>query len=121
MAKKILLVDDDKNIRELYQQLLVDAGYEVDTAEEGKTGYEKIIQKAHELVLLDVMMPLIDGIGILKKLHTEKTPHPPIVLLTNLIHDPVTKEAIDLGALTYLDKSAFDPPAFLQKIEELLQ
>ena len=121
MSKKILLVDDDKNIRELYQQILVDEGYQVEVAEEGKTGYEKIISSSYDLILMDIMMPQIDGLGILKKLTEEHKKHSPIVLLTNLIHDPATKEAIENGAIGYLDKSAFDPPAFLKKIAELIK
>ena len=70
MAQKILLVDDDQFIREIYEELLKKAGYEVDTAVDGKEGYEKILNGGYNLILLDVMLPFLDGIGILDELTT---------------------------------------------------
>jgi DNA-binding response OmpR family regulator len=117
---KILLVDDDLYIRELYEEILKNAGYEVEMAVDGKEGLEKIVEGGYDLILLDVMMPYIDGIGILKKLEDDKPKksNGPIILLTNLAYDPVMKEATERGAAACLYKAEMNPDEFLKKVAE---
>ena len=117
---KILLVDDDLYIRELYVEILKNAGYEVEVAVDGKEGFDKIIAGGYDLILLDVMMPYLDGIGILKKLEEEKPQknNGPIILLTNLAYDPVMKEATERGAVACLYKAEMNPDEFLKKVAE---
>lgn len=117
---KILLVDDDLYIRELYEEILKNAGYEVEMAVDGKEGFEKIVAGGYDLILLDVMMPYIDGIGILKKLEDDKPKksNGPIILLTNLAYDPVMKEALQRGAAVCLYKAEMNPDEFLKKVAE---
>ncbi|MFA5828812.1 MAG: response regulator [Candidatus Shapirobacteria bacterium] len=123
MAQKVLLVDDDQYIRELYEEILKNAGFEVETAVDGKEGFEKIIAGGYDLVLLDVMLPYLDGIGILDKLREEKPKvgNGPIILLTNLAYDPVIKDAIQKGAVACLNKAEMNPDEFLKKIKEVLK
>jgi len=120
---KILLVDDDSFIRELYEEILTGAGYQVEMAVDGKEGLEKISGGGYDLVLLDVMMPYLDGIGVLKKLEEEKTrgKNGPIILLTNLAYDPVMKEAAERGAAACLYKADMNPDEFLKIISEHLK
>jgi CheY-like chemotaxis protein len=120
MSKTILLVDDDTAIRDLYNQLLTGAGYTVTTATEGKTAFEKITHEKFDLVLLDIMMPLIDGIGVLDTLNTQKIAHPPIIFMTNLSNDPATKEAMNKGASGVITKVNLDPNQFLAQVKQLL-
>jgi DNA-binding response OmpR family regulator len=117
---KILLVDDDLYIRELYLEILKNAGYEVEVAVDGKDGFDKIIAGGYDLILLDVMMPYLDGIGILKRLEEEKPQknNGPIILLTNLAYDPVMKEAMDRGAVACLYKAEMNPDEFLKNVTE---
>ncbi|HZE86723.1 MAG TPA: response regulator, partial [Methylomirabilota bacterium] len=68
MHKKILLVDDDQYIREVYLEVLQDAGYDVDTGINGEEGFAKMHQGGYDLILLDIMMPKVDGIGVLDNL-----------------------------------------------------
>ena len=122
MAKRILLVDDDQFIRDLYQEILVNDGYEVDTAADGKEGLEKIEAGGYDLILLDVMMPQVDGIGIVrimeKKMPTKK--NGPIILLTNLTHDPIIDEALQKGVKTVLNKADMTPEDFSQHVKAAL-
>lgn len=117
---KVLLVDDDLYIRELYVEILKNAGYEVEVAVDGKEGFEKIVAGGYDLILLDVMMPYLDGIGILKKLEEEKPQksNGPIILLTNLAYDPVMKEATQRGAVACLYKAEMNPDEFLKNVAE---
>lgn len=123
MAHKLLIVDDDLYIRELYEEVLKDAGYDVTTAVDGEEGLSKLKQGGYELVLLDVMMPKLDGLGVLQKL-SELSPKPtngPIILLTNLSHDPIINEAMQHGASTYMIKADVTPDQLLAKVKEIVK
>lgn len=120
--KRILLVDDDLYVRELYEELLGNEGYEVVTASDGAEGLEKMADGGFDLVLLDVMMPKIDGVGILTKLTTTppKKKNGPVILLTNLANDPVIDQAKKLGAVDFFIKSDHTPDEFLAFIKKHL-
>lgn len=120
MTHKLLVVDDDEYIRELYEEILKDAGFAVETAVDGESGLEKIKKGSYELVLLDVMMPKRDGIEVLRELHAEKSTTR-VILLTNLAHDPVMKEGLSLGALAYLIKADMTPDQLLAKVRSFLK
>lgn len=118
--KKILIVDDDQFLRDLYEEILKDAGYEVEMAVDGEEGLAKIVSVQYDLVLLDIMMPKLDGIGVLKKLQE----NPPaiknkVVMLTNLAHNPIIKEATSLGALSYLIKADLTPDQLVDNVKKL--
>lgn len=123
MAQRVLLVDDDQSIRELYEEILKNAGYEVETAVDGKEGYDKIIEGGYDLILLDVMMPLLDGIGVLTNLQEDhpKKKNGPIILLTNLAYDPVVKDALSKGAAMCLNKAEMNPDEFIKKVKEVIK
>ncbi len=120
---KILLIDDDQDTRDIYSEFLTDAGYSVELAKDGEEGLAKILQGGYDLILLDIMMPKIDGITILKKL--KETPpsvyNGPIVMLSALDQEHVVKSAMDLGAAGFLAKTGLTPEDALKKIPEFLQ
>lgn len=122
MAKRILIIDDDLYIRELYEEVLKSAGYEVMGAADGKDGLNKIAEGGFDLILLDIMMPQVDGLQVLQTL--KKTPpkksNGKIILLTNLSHDPTIQEGLNAGAATYLIKADVTPDQLVGKIKELL-
>ena len=122
MAKKVLVVDDDLFIRELYEEVLKDDGFEVESAVDGEEGLKKIQQGGFDLILLDVMMPKKDGLGVLSELAINKPSQPngPILLLTNLGHDPIIKEAMTKGATSYLNKADMTPDQLLENIKKFL-
>ena len=78
---KILVVDDEKNILKLYQTELQDEGYEVVTANSGKEAIEVFEKENPDIVTLDILMPDIDGIQVLRQMK-EKKPNIPIIMLT---------------------------------------
>ncbi len=121
--KKLLIVEDDKDTREIYEEVLKDAGYDVTTAVDGEDGLGKATQGGFALILLDVMMPKIDGLGFLREIAAKNlaSKNGPIILFTNLSHDPVIKEGLNLGAKSFLVKSEFNPDQVVEKIKGFLQ
>lgn len=123
MGKKILVIDDDLYLRELYVEVLKDEGFKVDFAVDGKEGLDKLLQGGYDLVLLDVMMPKLDGLGVLTKLQ-ESVPaqkNGPIILLTNLSNDSAVKNALSKGATDYLIKTDFVPAELVKRVKEFLK
>ncbi|EKD65550.1 MAG: hypothetical protein ACD_50C00052G0003 [uncultured bacterium] len=122
MAQKILLIEDDTYIRKLYAEVLEQAGYEVEVAEDGISGLDKINREKFDAILLDVVMPRLDGLGVLESL--EKNPPPqkngPIILLSNLAKDPITQGGLDKGAVGYIVKSDINPDELIEKIQKFL-
>lgn len=122
---KILLVDDDPDTRDIYGEFLTQAGYQVDFAKDGAEGLAKILQGGFDLVLLDIMMPKIDGLGILKKLKeissNSLTYNGPIVVLSALDQEYIVDQALKLGAKGFLPKSGLTPQDALNKIVEFLK
>jgi len=120
---KILLVDDDQFIRDIYQEVLTTAGHQVDIAIDGKQGLEKILEGGYDLILLDVMMPYLDGVGIITILEERKpkSKNGPIIFLTNLAYDSAVKELVTKKQIPCLNKSDMNPDEFLQKISTFLK
>lgn len=119
MGKSILVVEDDQFLRDLYNELLTGDGYQVTLAADGEEGLAKISTGGFDLVLLDIMLPKMDGLEILRKLreHGPKTPNGPIILLTNLGQDAIIKEGFNLGATGYIIKSAMTPEQVLDEVK----
>ena len=122
-AKKLLVVEDDQYLRELYVDILEDEGYDVDHAADGEEGYEKMHTGGYDLVLLDVMLPKMDGLKILEKLQKETPPNTPnkkVVILSNLGQETAVTNAVSLGAAGYMIKSDFTPDQVINKVKEYL-
>lgn len=117
-----MVVDDDLYIRELYVEVLKDEGYLVDSAADGEEAYNKIKNGGYDIVLLDIMMPKMDGLGIMQAL--QKNPPPikngPIIILTNLDHDPLIRDAIGLGAAAFIIKADITPEDLLTQVRKFL-
>jgi len=121
--KKILLVEDDQFTRELYEEVLKDAGFEVNSAVDGLDGLTKIKAGGWNLILLDVMMPKMDGLDVLRSLMNEppQVKNGPIVLLTNLTNDPVIDTAYGLNAKGHLVKSDITPGELVEQVKKYTQ
>jgi len=122
MAQRILVVEDDQFLRELYDELLKEEGYDIELAADGEEGFNKMSTGGYDLVLLDIMLPKIDGLEILRRLkdkHPEK-PNGPVVLLTNLGQDSIIKEGFNLGASGYLIKSSMNPDQVISEVKVFL-
>lgn len=121
--KHILVVDDDAYIRDLYGEILQNAGYTVTYAVDGKEAFDYMKKGGFDLILLDVMLPQMDALAVLKAL--EKQPpvraNGPIILLTNLAQDPTITELMRLGASAYVIKVDLTPDQVIAKVNEMLK
>ena len=119
VQKRILIVDDDDEIRELLEFDIASSGYFVDTAKDGLEGLNKALNNAYDLVLLDVMMPKMNGFDVCKNIRQAKL-SVPILMLTakGTIDDKTT--GFDCGADDYLVKP-FDIQEVLLRIRVLLR
>lgn len=115
---KILIVEDEEYLRELYQEVLSDQGYFVDTAENGNEGLAKIQQGGWDLVMLDIILPGIDGISIMRQIKASpaKLPNKKIIFLTNLDKDKEMQEGLALGD-GYFIKSQITPGNLVEQIK----
>lgn len=105
MAKRILAVDDEKNIARLVQVNLGIRGYKVDTASDGREALEKIAAECPDLILLDVMMPHVDGFEVLRRLkENPDTRHVPVIMLSVRSQDETIAHAWEQQASGYLNK-----------------
>ncbi len=122
MAKRVMVVDDDLYIRELYEEILKDEGYTVESASNGEEALNKLKLGGYDLVLLDIMMPKLDGLGVMDAL--TKSPPPvkngPIILLTNLDHDPLIKDAMSKDASAFIIKANITPADLLGQVKKYL-
>lgn len=120
-TKKILLVEDDALLQKLYVDLLTAEHFLVEAASDGLLAYEKMKQGDWDLVLLDIMLPELGGIEVVKKLKTDKEarPNKKVVFLTNLDKG---KEIIEIQKLgfKYVVKSSLAPDQFIAKVKSFL-
>jgi two-component system response regulator ResD len=121
MAKKILLIEDEPFVRDLYSTVLTRAGYELDQAVDGQEALDKLASATtYDLVLLDIMLPKVTGMEILKQMRAEgsKTIDTPVYLLTNLGDENIVKEAYRLGANGYLLKAKYLPKQIVEEVNK---
>lgn len=119
--KKILLVEDDPVLQKLYKDLLTAEKYSVDTASDGQEAYEKMLSGGWDLVLLDLVLPKLNGLDIVKKLKLQpsKKTNKKIVVLTNLEKGNEVDEIKRIG-YEYIIKSNITPDQFVAKIKSFL-
>jgi len=118
---KILLVEDDAFILDIYETKLRDSGYNVTVAANGKEAIEKLEEEMPSLILLDIVMPYMDGFDVLEAMNANETwKKIPVILLTNLSQKEDIDRGMSLGADDYLIKSHFTPSEVIGKIEALL-
>ena len=102
---KILVVDDDPNLRVLLRQMLGLRGFDVVEAEDGLDALAKVEEAQPDVVVLDVMMPDMDGIAVCKRLrHQPNTANLPIIMLSGKVHQEAIEEGLLAGANRYLRK-----------------
>ncbi|MBI2608079.1 MAG: response regulator [Deltaproteobacteria bacterium] len=118
---KVLLVDDEKDFREIMRPVLEVEGWEVIEASCGKEALEKVKQERPNIIILDVMMPTLDGFTICKELKTdEKYKNIPIILLTVKFGKADHERGIEVGADAYITKP-FETDELIKQIKSLLQ
>ncbi len=119
--KKILIVDDDLTLREMYEERLKYDGYVVIGASDGEEAVQKTKQELPDLILLDVMMPKMNGIDVLKTLRDDvDTRNIPVIILTALIQEIDKLKSLMTERDGYLIKSEQMPKEVLAKVHEIL-
>jgi len=121
MAKTILIIEDDKFLRELIVQKLLKEDYEISEAVDGEEGFKKIKEEKPDLVLLDLILPGIDGFEVLSKVKEEPNlTKIPIIILSNLGQKEDIEKGMKLGAIDYLIKAHFTPGEIIEKIKNAI-
>ena len=116
-----MIVEDDSFVMDIYQTKLGQSGYEVVGAGNGLEALKQMENGKFDLVLLDIIMPYMDGLEVLKKIKAdEKNKDLPIILLTNLSQKEEVDKGLGLGANDYLIKSHFTPSEVLEKVKVYL-
>ncbi len=119
-TKTILIVEDEKDILDLYTTILTNAGYLVIGAVDGEEGLQKAKSEEWDIMLLDIMLPKLDGLGVLKavKANLDIT-NKKIILLTNLGRESLITQGFNDGADAYLMKSELNPDQLLEEIKKI--
>ncbi len=118
---KILFIEDDPLIVKIYTTRLTADGYQVLSAENGEDGIKLAETETPDLVILDIMMPKIDGFGVLEKLRAnEMMKNKPILVYSNLAQEEEIKRAQTLGATEFIIKANLSPTEMVEKIKKYL-
>lgn len=120
---KILIVEDDNFLADIYKTKLELEGFKVTVASDGEKGLKLIQTKTPDLVLLDILLPKLDGFAILETVKNGEPPAKdvPIILLTNLGQNEEVQKGLRLGAVDYLIKAHFKPAEVVEKIKKILE
>lgn len=122
MAQKILIVEDDKFLRELIARKLTQEAYVISQAVDGEDGVKKIKAEKPDLVLLDLILPGIDGFEVLARIKDDQSLNAiPVIVLTNLGQREDIERGLKLGAVDYLIKAHFTPGEIVEKIKANLK
>jgi DNA-binding response OmpR family regulator len=119
---RIVLVEDDKFLREFYTQKLKEKNCEVAVASDGEEGLAKIVQNKPDIILLDLIMPNKDGFDVLEALAKDVTVSSiPVLVFSTLGQEDDVQKAIQMGAKGYVNKSFYDFDNLYNKILQLTQ
>lgn len=119
--KKVLIVEDDNFVAEVYSTKLLEMGHEVIITQNGEEGLNVLKENLPDLILLDIIMPVMGGIEMLEEIKKkEEWKKIPVILLTNIGEKDSIQKAQNLGVQDYLIKSHFTPAEVIEKIDAVL-
>lgn len=119
---RVALIEDEDFLRELYKREFEAAGFNLDGFATGEDGLAALKQNQYDVILLDIMLPGINGLQVLKQIkQDEATKGIPVILLTNLGQDEVIKEGFTLGAEGYLIKAAYSTKQVVEEMKNILK
>lgn len=119
---KILLVEDDSFISELYSAKFTKNGYGMEIAQNGEEALEILKKDKPDVILLDIVMPKVDGFEFLEQIKKDESlASIPVIILTNLSDEQNINRAMSLGANSYIIKSHFTPAEVVRRVEEVLE
>ena len=121
VSAKVLIIEDDRYISKMYQLKMSLDGMDVQIADNGRIGLEKVKEFKPEIILLDVLMPELDGFEVLKIIKNDsETKNIPVIILSNLGQEDHIDKGMQLGAVGYIVKSQYTPSKVVDKIKEVL-
>ena len=119
--KVIAIIEDDEILRSALSDALTDEGFKVITAGDGEAGLKLVLDKHPDLILLDIVMPLLDGLSMLKKLRANQWGREvSVIILTNLSDAATIAEIAEQTVYDYLVKSSWQLEAVVKKVKEKL-
>lgn len=120
--KSILLIEDDPFLADIYNTKLKKAGFSVDIAVDGQEGLRKIKEQIPDLVLLDIVLPNVDGWEFLNRVRKDyRLSDLKIVIISNLAQKGEIKKGLELGAIKYLIKAHYTPSEIVDVIKKILK
>jgi DNA-binding response OmpR family regulator len=120
--KDILLIEDEEVLANMYETKFTKEGFNIRKALNGETGLKMAQERIPDLILLDIIMPKLDGFSVLRKLKgDERLKTIPVVLLTNLGQDEDVKKGNELGVIGYLVKANTTPAQVVDKVKEIFK
>ncbi len=118
----VLIVEDDSFLANIYKTKFEMEGFKVSVADNGESGLADMKKKKPDVVLLDILMPKMDGFTVLKKAKADpEIKDCPVILLTNLGQKDDVEKGLELGAVDYLIKAHFKPSETVDKVKKVLQ
>ncbi|OGH68674.1 MAG: hypothetical protein A3I29_05025 [Candidatus Magasanikbacteria bacterium RIFCSPLOWO2_02_FULL_44_11] len=117
----VLLVEDDVFLSGIYQKKFEMEGFKISTSDNGEKGLADAKKKKPDIILLDVLLPKMDGFSVLKQLKEDvATKNIPVILLTNLGQKDDVEKGLEAGAVDYLIKAHFKPSEIVEKVRKVL-
>jgi two-component system, sensor histidine kinase and response regulator len=118
---KILIIEDDRYISKMYQLKLSLDGFDVQVADNGRIGVDKVREFRPDIILTDILMPEMDGFEVIKMVKGDpESKDIPILIMSNLGQEDHIQKGLELGALGYIVKSQYTPSKVVEKIKEVL-
>lgn len=119
--RKILLIEDDSFLLSMYTTKFELENFQVVTAEDGEKGLKMVAKEAPDIILLDIILPKMNGFEVLKKIKSdEKLSKIPVILLTNLSQKSDIENGLNLNANDYIIKAHFTPAEVVDKVKKVL-
>lgn len=117
----VLIVEDEHSLSDIYKISFTHAGFQVELAGDGIECMNKLQNSKPDIILMDIMMPNMNGLDALKKIkEDEKTKNIPVVMITNLAENTQEARALSLGARAYLVKSRYLPMQIVDEVKNIL-
>ena len=121
IMKKILFIEDEAALQKTFGEVLEQEGYKMISAMDGEEGIRLVKSEKPDLILLDLIMPKLNGFEVLENLKSDKTTESiPVIVLTNLEGTGDVEKSLELGAMTYLVKANYTLEEVIKKIKQAL-
>lgn len=120
--KRILLIEDDPFLVDIYTTKIKELDFSVDVANDGEEGLRKLKEKDFDLLMLDIVLPRLDGWQVLKQIsEEEKLKNLKVIILSNLGQKEEVEKGLKLGAVKYLIKAHYTPAEVVEEIKRVLK